>query len=172
MAESSIARNGTARPALVATSVATTKAGEESRSEKSFGTAPRETKANDEEDDEDVSVGPPGTGAVVDMDVFGQLLEIVRLIHHSFPSSQRNSHGSLTDPLVHQDDDETHEFSKTLAYDYISQADATFSEIDDALYVLSYPHTSHDALSPHIRRCVRYRAKTLGDRGHFESPNH
>ncbi|KAK4049278.1 Phosphorelay intermediate protein [Microbotryomycetes sp. JL201] len=47
------------------------------------------------------------SGQIVDMDVFGQLLEI--------------------------DDDESHEFSKTLAFDYISQADATFQEIEDAL---------------------------------------
>ncbi|GAA5892842.1 hypothetical protein JCM6882_000593 [Rhodosporidiobolus microsporus] len=57
--------------------------------------------------DEDVDVGPPSSGSVVDMDVFGQLLEI--------------------------DDDESHEFSKTLAFDYISQAEGTFVEIEEAL---------------------------------------
>lgn len=31
-----------------------------------------------EEVEEEVEVGPAGTGAVVDMEVFGQLLEIVR----------------------------------------------------------------------------------------------
>lgn len=36
---------------------------------------------------------------------------------------------------LEQDDDDTHEFSKTLAFDYISQADTTFGEIDEALYV-------------------------------------
>jgi len=55
----------------------------------------------------DPTVGAAGTGAVVDMEVFGQLLEI--------------------------DDDESHDFSKTLAMDYISQADATFTEIEEAL---------------------------------------
>ncbi|GAA5901093.1 hypothetical protein JCM8208_007613 [Rhodotorula glutinis] len=57
----------------------------------------------------EADVGPAGTGSVVDMDVFGQLLEI--------------------------DDDEEHEFSKTLAFDYITQADATFQEIEEALCV-------------------------------------
>ncbi|BGP43486.1 Phosphorelay intermediate protein [Rhodotorula kratochvilovae] len=57
--------------------------------------------------DDDADIGPPGTGPVVDMDVFGQLLEI--------------------------DDDEEHEFSKTLAFDYITQAEATFKEIEEAL---------------------------------------
>ncbi|KAL8281002.1 hypothetical protein RQP46_006681 [Phenoliferia psychrophenolica] len=49
----------------------------------------------------------PSSDQVVDMEVFGQLLEI--------------------------DDDDEHEFSKTLAFDYISQADTTFEEIDAAL---------------------------------------
>ncbi|KAM0755311.1 histidine phosphotransferase, partial [Meredithblackwellia eburnea MCA 4105] len=44
---------------------------------------------------------------VIDMETFGQLLEI--------------------------DDDDAHEFSKTLAFDYISQADTTFTEFDEAL---------------------------------------
>jgi hypothetical protein len=35
-----------------------------------------------------------------------------------------------------QDDDDTHEFSKTLAFDYINQAEATFVEIEEALCVL------------------------------------
>lgn len=34
-----------------------------------------------------------------------------------------------------QDDDDTHEFSKTLAFDYINQAEATFVEIEEALCV-------------------------------------
>lgn len=37
--------------------------------------------------------------------------------------------------LPKQDDDDKHEFSKTLAFDYISQADTTFEEIEEALYV-------------------------------------
>ncbi|GAA6009370.1 hypothetical protein JCM10207_003751 [Rhodosporidiobolus poonsookiae] len=57
--------------------------------------------------EEDVEIAPASTGSVVDMEVFGQLLEI--------------------------DDDESHEFSKTLAFDYITQADATFIEIEEAL---------------------------------------
>ncbi|GAA5972829.1 hypothetical protein JCM11641_003960 [Rhodosporidiobolus odoratus] len=57
--------------------------------------------------DKDVDVGPPSSESVVDMEVFGQLLEI--------------------------DDDESHEFSKTLAFDYITQAEATFGEIEEAL---------------------------------------
>ncbi|GAA6060445.1 hypothetical protein JCM10212_000038 [Sporobolomyces blumeae] len=74
------------------------------------GAAPTGAKTGDAkagQDDEDVDVGPPSTDEVVDMDVFGQLLEI--------------------------DDDETHEFSKSLAFDYISQAETTFHEIEDAL---------------------------------------
>ncbi|KAK4047446.1 Phosphorelay intermediate protein [Microbotryomycetes sp. JL221] len=47
------------------------------------------------------------SGQIVDMEVFEQLLEI--------------------------DDDESHEFSKTLAFDYISQAESTFKEIEEAL---------------------------------------
>ncbi|GAA5820137.1 hypothetical protein JCM11491_003306 [Sporobolomyces phaffii] len=69
--------------------------------------APQEGQPDDEDDDADV--GSPSTDEVVDMEVFGQLLEI--------------------------DDDETHEFSKTLAFDYISQAETTFVEIEDALTV-------------------------------------
>ncbi|CEQ42088.1 SPOSA6832_03878, partial [Sporobolomyces salmonicolor] len=63
--------------------------------------------AEPEDPAEEADVGPPGTGSVVDMDVFGQLLEI--------------------------DDDESHDFSKTLAFDYISQAESTFVEIEEAL---------------------------------------
>ncbi|GAA6039179.1 hypothetical protein JCM8097_000455 [Rhodosporidiobolus ruineniae] len=59
------------------------------------------------DEDEGVDVGPPSSGSVVDMEVFGQLLEI--------------------------DDDESHEFSKGLAFDYIKQAEATFGEIEEAL---------------------------------------
>lgn len=41
---------------------------------------------------------------------------------------------NLHPPLIRaQDDDDEHEFSKTLAFDYISQADTTFAEIDGAL---------------------------------------
>ncbi|GAA5845206.1 hypothetical protein JCM9279_004801 [Rhodotorula babjevae] len=69
------------------------------------GAADAADEAGPAEDEADV--GPAGTGSVVDMDVFGQLLEI--------------------------DDDEEHEFSKTLAFDYITQADATFQEIEEAL---------------------------------------
>ncbi|GAA5865478.1 hypothetical protein JCM1840_001411 [Sporobolomyces johnsonii] len=65
------------------------------------------TGAKPDDPVEEADVGPPGTGSVVDMDVFGQLLEI--------------------------DDDESHEFSKTLAFDYISQAESTFVEIEEAL---------------------------------------
>ncbi|GAA5901585.1 Ypd1p [Sporobolomyces salmoneus] len=61
----------------------------------------------EEEDESEADVGAPSTEEVVDMEVFGQLLEI--------------------------DDDESHEFSKTLAFDYISQAETTFHEIEDAL---------------------------------------
>ncbi|GAA5865625.1 hypothetical protein JCM8547_007666 [Rhodosporidiobolus lusitaniae] len=61
----------------------------------------------EEKDDKDVDVGEPSSGPVVDMEVFGQLLEI--------------------------DDDDEHEFSKTLAFDYIGQAETTFVEIDEAL---------------------------------------
>ncbi|GAA6009577.1 uncharacterized protein JCM10292_006686, partial [Rhodotorula paludigena] len=68
----------------------------------------KDAPADAEEDEADV--GPAGTGSVVDMDVFGQLLEI--------------------------DDDESHEFSKTLAFDYIAQADVTFNEIEEALCVV------------------------------------
>ncbi|GAA5930084.1 Ypd1p [Sporobolomyces koalae] len=64
---------------------------------------------SDELDDQvdEADIGVPSTDEVVDMEVFGQLLEI--------------------------DDDETHEFSKTLAFDYISQAETTFHEIEEAL---------------------------------------
>lgn len=58
-------------------------------------------------EDDDKTIGAEPSGEVIDMEVFGQLLEI--------------------------DDDDTHEFSKTLAFDYISQADTTFGEIDEAL---------------------------------------
>ncbi|GAA5821661.1 hypothetical protein JCM3770_003609 [Rhodotorula araucariae] len=70
---------------------------------------PAAPDATDEAADADdgADIGPAGTGPVVDMDVFGQLLEI--------------------------DDDEEHEFSKTLAFDYITQAEATFLEIEEAL---------------------------------------
>ncbi|GAA5820888.1 hypothetical protein JCM11251_001863 [Rhodosporidiobolus azoricus] len=64
-------------------------------------------EAAKEDDDDKVDVGPPSSGSVVDMEVFGQLLEI--------------------------DDDESHEFSKTLAFDYITQAESTFIEIEEAL---------------------------------------
>jgi len=64
-------------------------------------------QVEEEEQGEEADVGEPSTEEVVDMEVFGQLLEI--------------------------DDDETHEFSKTLAFDYISQADSTFHEIEEAL---------------------------------------
>ncbi|BGP27738.1 Phosphorelay intermediate protein [Rhodotorula toruloides] len=75
--------------------------------EQSLATGKDGSEADDEEDDAlDLDVGPE-TGSVVDMDVFGQLLEI--------------------------DDDDTHEFSKTLAFDYINQAEATFVEIEEAL---------------------------------------
>ncbi|KAM0790473.1 hypothetical protein ACM66B_003349 [Microbotryomycetes sp. NB124-2] len=60
-----------------------------------------------EPDDAATAAAGESSGQIVDMDVFGQLLEI--------------------------DDDESHEFSKTLAFDYISQADATFQEIEEAL---------------------------------------
>jgi hypothetical protein len=59
------------------------------------------------EDEDDASLGIASSGAVVDMDVFGQLLEI--------------------------DDDDTHEFSKMLAFDYITQAESTFEEIEKDL---------------------------------------
>lgn len=62
---------------------------------------------DDDVEEVEADVGAPSTEEVVDMEVFGQLLEI--------------------------DDDETHEFSKTLAFDYISQAETTFHEIEEAL---------------------------------------
>ncbi|BGP20170.1 hypothetical protein JCM10213_000745 [Rhodosporidiobolus nylandii] len=82
---------------------------ESGSSEKKDATAaaPEEKKGADGKADEEVDIGPPATGSVVDMEVFGQLLEI--------------------------DDDESHEFSKTLAFDYITQAETTFEEIDEAL---------------------------------------
>ncbi len=69
----------------------------------SGGEAPTE----DKDGEDDASLGIASSGAVVDMDVFGQLLEI--------------------------DDDDTHEFSKMLAFDYISQAESTFDEIEKDL---------------------------------------
>ncbi|GAA5946122.1 hypothetical protein JCM3775_004152 [Rhodotorula graminis] len=81
-------------------STATVAAGEQA-------TGPADTGAEAGPAESEADVGPAGTGSVVDMDVFGQLLEI--------------------------DDDEEHEFSKTLAFDYITQADATFQEIEEAL---------------------------------------
>ncbi|BGP35476.1 Phosphorelay intermediate protein [Rhodotorula toruloides] len=75
--------------------------------EQSSATGTEGTEAEGKDEDAiDLDVGPE-TGSVVDMDVFGQLLEI--------------------------DDDDTHEFSKTLAFDYINQAEATFVEIEEAL---------------------------------------
>lgn len=120
---------------------------------------PREpAPAVEDEDEEVVQVGAAGTGAVVDMEVFGQLLEIVSdpppallldpltnvlsLSPCPPPPSPQPAPPALPPvpppaPLFHlaQDDDESHEFSKTLAFDYISQADTTFSEIEEALYV-------------------------------------
>jgi len=71
------------------------------------GLAPSSGAEAEEEEEDDGSLGEPSSGAVVDMDVFGQLLEI--------------------------DDDDTHEFSKMLAFDYISQAESTFEEIEKDL---------------------------------------
>lgn len=103
------------------------------------------------------------------MEVFGQLLEIVRptlplsslsrphggqseRLLNSSPSPRRSAslltrpclfpplflpprtNATTTATLHEQDDDEEHEFSKTLAFDYIGQAETTFVEIDEALY--------------------------------------
>lgn len=67
-------------------------------------------------EEEVVVIAPPQLGAIVDMDVFGQLLEI--------------------------DDDDTHDFSKTLAFDYIKQAETTFKQIDVALASHDLPDLS------------------------------
>ncbi|GAA5958659.1 hypothetical protein JCM3765_006710 [Sporobolomyces pararoseus] len=75
--------------------------------EAKVGIAAEGAKDDDVEQEVEADVGAPSTEEVVDMEVFGQLLEI--------------------------DDDETHEFSKTLAFDYISQAETTFHEIEEAL---------------------------------------
>lgn len=84
--------------------------------------------AEESEKEEDAEIGAAGTGAVVDMEVFGQLLEIVS-------RARARAGGGLTGAWERQDDDDTHEFSKTLAFDYISQANTTFTEIEDALFV-------------------------------------
>ncbi|SCV68119.1 BQ2448_240 [Microbotryum intermedium] len=73
----------------------------------STGTTSAQTAARQDEHDAAVGIAPATTGPVVDMEVFGQLLEI--------------------------DDDEEHDFSKTLAIDYIGQAETTFAEIEEAL---------------------------------------
>ncbi|KWU45582.1 histidine-phosphotransfer domain, HPT domain-containing protein [Rhodotorula sp. JG-1b] len=62
--------------------------------------------ASDQQRDEDELLGTE-TDEVVDMEVFNQLLEI--------------------------DDDDDREFSKSLAYDYIQQADTTIDQIKEAL---------------------------------------
>ncbi|GAA5956641.1 hypothetical protein JCM8115_000633 [Rhodotorula mucilaginosa] len=62
--------------------------------------------ASDQQRDEDELLGTE-TDEVVDMEVFDQLLEI--------------------------DDDDDREFSKSLAYDYIQQADTTIDQIKEAL---------------------------------------
>lgn len=46
-----------------------------------------------------------------------------------------------------QDDDDTHEFSKTLAFDYINQAEATFVEIEEALCVRNLPTATSQSAS-------------------------
>lgn len=126
---------------------------------------------------DDPALGVASTGAVVDMDVFGQLLEIVsRPIHvlvrlvrrcevpggwDSLPSqlsSDRHlSQAVNRNDMVHfmlarwltmlqrclQDDDDTHEFSKMLAFDYITQAESTFEEIEKDLYAINTTHFVH-----------------------------
>jgi hypothetical protein len=40
--------------------------------------------------------------------------------------------------ILDLDEDDTHEFSRGMAWAYFSQAATTFKEMDDALYVLIY----------------------------------
>ncbi|KAK4704501.1 osomolarity two-component system, phosphorelay intermediate protein YPD1, partial [Phenoliferia sp. Uapishka_3] len=110
---------------------------------------------------DDLSIGAEPSGEVVDMEVFGQLLEIdykstreQKRAGKRVPAGRTTKADCLPHPLLSslliitssppsrptctlhpypQDDDDEHEFSKTLAFDYISQADTTFEEIDEAL---------------------------------------
>jgi hypothetical protein len=55
---------------------------------------------NDDEEDEQTAIGAAGTGAVVDMEVFGQLLEIVSSNHATFAMeglAWRNEQGRALD---------------------------------------------------------------------------
>lgn len=61
----------------------------------------------------------------------------------------------------YSDDDDTHEFSKGLAQQYVEQAESTFDEMDEALYV-TLISKRHKTARAGVRTNLQLRLPYLG----------